>query len=289
MRPKSCRLDNVRHERTTNRKIMRMPLFHFPHKFFCSFLDLILVPYKGKVPLEKNDNNKYNHRGMKMEFEIIGSTMQSLKLNLERGESIYSEAGSLLSMSPEIELETNFTGGLGGVLKRVVTGNTAVLNHFKATRGNGHVSFSTRMPGHIIPLELDQYPSVHVQRHSFLCAEESVALDIVGNLGMTGFFGGNGLIYNKLHGSGLGFISVDGEVNEYSLSPGETILVHPGHLAAFDSNVRFELQRLKGFKNMFLGGDGIFLVKLTGSGKIWLHTLSLHGLADALIPYMPSK
>lgn len=224
-----------------------------------------------------------------MDYQIIGSTMQSIQLQLEKGESIYSEAGSLLSMSPTIELETNFTGGFGGVFKRVITGNSAVLNHFKAAHGNGHVSFSTRMPGHIVPLQMDRYQSVHVQRHSFLCAEESVSLNVVGNMGLTGFFGGNGLIYNKLEGNGLAFISVDGEVNEMYLQAGETILVHPGHLAAFDSRVSFELQRLKGFKNMFLGGDGMFLVKLTGAGTVWLHTLSLHGLAEVLMPYMSSR
>lgn len=221
-----------------------------------------------------------------MKYEIIGSTMQSLKIDLEDGESIYSEAGSLLSMSPTIELETNFTGGFGGVFKRAITGNTAVLNHFKAEKGAGHVSFSTRMPGHIVPLQVDRYPSVHVQRHSFLCAEESVSLNVVGNMGLTGFFGGNGLIYNKLEGNGLGFISVDGEVTEVDLAHGETILVHPGHLAAFDSSVTFEVQRLKGFKNMFLGGDGLFLAKLTGAGTVWLHTLSLHSLAEVLQPFM---
>ncbi|MDP4084456.1 MAG: TIGR00266 family protein [Bacillota bacterium] len=224
-----------------------------------------------------------------MDYIIQGTTMQSLQLQLERGDSIYSEAGSLLSMSTTIKLETNFTGGIGGVFKRVITGNTAVLNHFKAMDGDGQVSFSARMPGHIVPLQMEQYHSVHVQRHSFLCAEETVSLDVVGNMGLTGFFGGNGLIYNKLYGSGLAFISVDGEVNELDLEQGETILVHPGHLAAYDSRVSFELMRLKGFKNMFLGGDGMFLVKLTGAGKVWLHTLSLHGLAEVMVQYMPAR
>lgn len=221
-----------------------------------------------------------------MDYQIKGSTMQSLMIQLDRGESIYSEAGSLLSMSPTIELETNFSGGLGGVFKRAITGNSAVLNHFRAAHGQGHVGFSTRMPGHIVPLQLENYSSIHVQRHSFLCAEESVSLDIVGNMGLTGFFGGNGLIYNKLKGDGLAFISVDGEVNEVFLEPNETMLVHPGHLAAYDSRVKFEVQRLKGFKNMFLGGDGVFLAQLTGAGRVWLHSLSLHALAEVLQPFM---
>lgn len=224
-----------------------------------------------------------------MEYEIKGSVMQSLLITLEQEEKIYSEAGALLSMSPEIELETNFTGGLTGALKRVVSGNSAVLNHFKSSINNGHVSFSTRMPGHIVTLQMEHYHSVHVQRHSFLCAEESVNLDVVGNLGLTGFFGGNSLIYNKLHGRGRAFISVDGEVNEIHLKQGETLLVHPGHLAAYDSIVKFEVQRLKGFKNMFLGGDGLFMAKLTGEGTVWLHSLSMNGLGEVLGQYIRSK
>lgn len=224
-----------------------------------------------------------------MQYEIQGDIMQSVKVILDPNESIYSEAGALLYMTPTIELETNFTGGLGGVFMRAFTGNSLVLNHFKAAHGAGIVSFTTRMPGHIVPLKIEKYGHIYVQRHSFLCAEESVNLTIAGNFGLTGFFGGNGLIYNKLEGSGTAFISVDGEVTEKELGRGETLLIHPGHLAAYDANVDFEVRRLRGFRNMFFGGDGIFLAKLTGPGKIWLHTLSIHNLAEVLIPYLPSK
>jgi uncharacterized protein (TIGR00266 family) len=219
-----------------------------------------------------------------MDYQIKGTTMQSLHITLNQNESIYSETGALLYMTPAIEMETNFSGGLGGMFKRAITGNSLALNHFKATNGTGEVSFSTRMPGHILPIQIDN--DILVQRHSFLCAENSVNLSVVGNLGMTGFFGGNGLIYNKLTGHGTAFISVDGEAIETTLNPNETYLVHPGHLAAYDSNVNFEVHRLKGFKNMVFGGDGIFLAKLTGPGKIWLHTLSLHSLAEVLIPFV---
>lgn len=221
-----------------------------------------------------------------MKYSVDGSVMQTVKIGLDQGESIYSETGALLYMTPEIALQTNFTGGIGGVLKRAITGNSLTLNHFTAQGNEGVVTFTTRMPGHIVPLQIDDYGSVLVQRHSFLCAEESVQFSIAGNFGLSGFFGGNGLIYNSLSGNGMAFISVDGEVTEKELNPGETLLIHPGHLAAYEQKVQFEVQRLKGFKNMFLGGDGIFLAKVTGPGKIWMHSLSIHNLAEVLSPYM---
>jgi uncharacterized protein (TIGR00266 family) len=234
--------------------------------------------------------NSYKDRGEgNLQYHIEGSTMQTLKIKLEPGESIYSESGCLLYMTPEIELKTNFTGGIGGILKRAITGNSLALNHFKAHGGTGVVSFTTRMPGHIVPLSIQEYGSVFVQRHSFLCAQESVKLEIYGNFGLTGFFGGIGLIYNQLEGNGLAFISVDGEVTEHDLQPGETLLIHPGHLAAYEQRVQFEVQRLKGFKNMFFGGDGIFLAKVTGPGKVWMHSLSIHNLAEVLTPYISSE
>ncbi len=221
-----------------------------------------------------------------MKYNVEGNVMQTLKIELDPGESIYSETGALQYMTPEIALQTNFTGGIGGVLKRAITGNSLTLNHFTAQGNRGIVSFTTRMPGHIVPIQTDHYGSVLVQRHSFLCAEETVQLGIAGNFGLSGFFGGNGLIYNRLSGNGMAFISVDGEVTEKELNPGETLLIHPGHLAAYEQKVKFEVQRLKGFKNMFLGGDGIFLAKVTGPGKIWMHSLSIHNLAEVLSPYM---
>lgn len=225
-----------------------------------------------------------------MQYHIVGTTMQSLTIKLfNQHEGIYSEAGCLLYMTPNIQLQTSGNGGLGGMFKRWITGNSVFLNHFQLAQGyEGEVVFTTRFPGHIIPLELHGR-DIFVQRHSFLCAEESVQLEPQPALNGIGLFGGNGLVFNKLSGEGQAFISVDGETIEKELSPGESILVHPGHLAAYEASVRVELQRQIGFKNMFLSGDGIFLLKLTGPGKILLHSLSIHSLAASIAEFLPSR
>lgn len=225
-----------------------------------------------------------------MQYNIVGSTMQSLYIKLSNHqEGIYSESGCLLYMTPNIQLQTSGTGGIGGMFKRWITGNSVFLNHFQLSQGNeGEVVFTTRFPGHIIPLDLHGR-EIFVQRHSFLCAEESVQLEPQPAFNGIGLFGGNGLVFNKLSGTGQAFISVDGETIEKELGYGESILVHPGHLAAYEEGVGVELQRQIGFKNMFLSGDGIFLLRLSGPGKILLHSLSIHNLAGAISEFLPSR
>ena len=225
-----------------------------------------------------------------MQFRIVGTTMQSLFIELaENQESIYSESGCLLYMTPNVQLQTSGSGGIGGMFKRWITGNSVFLNHFQLTQGDrGEVAFTTRFPGHILPITL-QGRDFYVQRHSFLCAQESVQLEPQMALNGVGLFGGNGLVFNKLSGYGQAFISVDGETVEKELQYGESLLIHPGHLAAYDEGIRVEVQRQIGFKNMFLSGDGIFLLRVTGPGKILLHSLSIHNLAGTIAEYMPSK
>ncbi len=225
-----------------------------------------------------------------MQYKIVGETMQTLYIELTEGsKGIYSESGCLLYMTPNIRLQTSGTGGIGGMFKRLITGNSVFLNHFHLQSGNeGKVAFTTRFPGHIIPFQLSGR-DIYVQRHSFLCAEERVGLEPQMALNGVGLFGGNGLVYNKLSGYGTAFISVDGETVTEELRANESLLIHPGHLAAYEAGVRVELQRQIGFKNMFLSGDGIFLLKVTGPGKVLLHSLSVHSLAEIISSYMPSK
>jgi uncharacterized protein (TIGR00266 family) len=222
-----------------------------------------------------------------MKFLIEGATFEHLEVELDAGESIYSETGCLLHMTPSIELTTNFQGGLGGIFKRAITGNSVALNHFTA-KHRGQVSFSTRMPGRIVQMTLRPHVDLLVQRHSFLCAENTVHLDIETAFNLTGIFGGNGLFYNRLSGNGTAFISIDGETKEIEMN-GQEILVHPGHLAAYESTVNVEMTRLKGFKNLFFGGDGFALLRLSGHGKVILHTLSVPHLAELLAEYQTRK
>lgn len=220
-----------------------------------------------------------------MEYRIHGNVMQTLEVDINPGETLFSEAGCLISMTPGTQMETKMPGGIGGMFRRAFSGNSLLLNYFRATRDKETVQFTTRMPGHILALPLHQYGKVIVQRHAFLCAEERVDFGIEATLNIGRFLGGNGLVFNYLNGDGTGFISVDGEVIERDLARGESLLVHPGHIAAFTSNIDYKVQAMQGVTNMFLGGDGLYLVRLTGPGRIWLHSLTIHNLVHVIQEY----
>ncbi len=207
--------------------------------------------------------------------------MQTLVLQLRRGEQLYSETGNLLMMSDAIRMTTT-GGGFGQMLARGLTGNSLFLNVFEAEEDGAEVMFATRMPGHIVPFDMRQAYEVVVQRHAFLCAERSVSYNAGFTLKLGRFLGGNGLMFNTIRGDGMAFISVDGEVVHRTLRGGESILVHPGHIAAFRGSIEYEVELLKGVRNLLFGGDGLYLIRLTGPGQVWLHGVSIHNLRDAL-------
>jgi uncharacterized protein (TIGR00266 family) len=215
--------------------------------------------------------------------------MQTLEVTLGRGESIFSETGCLLSMTMNVDMRTHAPGGLGGMFRRAFSGNSLLLNQFSTNDEHETVMFTTRMPGHIVPLDIGETGRVIVQRHSFLCAEEGIEYGTQATLNLGRFLGGNGLVFNYMGGHGMAFISVDGEVIEKSLGPRESILVHPGHIAAFTGQIEYEVQKMQGVSNFFLSGDGYYLVRLHGPGRIWMHSLTIHNLAHILAEYMPNR
>jgi uncharacterized protein (AIM24 family) len=143
------------------------------------------------------------------------------------------------------------------------------------------------MPGHILPIELGRGGDYLVHRHGFLCGTEGVQLSMgfQQSLG-AGIFGGDGFLLQRITGTGQAWVELDGEVIPYTLAPGETLRVHPGHVGMFDASVNFGITRIQGIRNMLFGGDGIFLAQLTGPGRIWLQSLPLSNLAHALRPYL---
>ncbi len=229
-----------------------------------------------------------------MDHKIIGTTMPVLEIGLEPGESVVAEGGELSWMTNSVELHTA-TGkagakGVFGALKRSLGGGSLFMTEYTAQAARGMVAFATKVPGHIMPLQLDGNTTYMVHKHGYLCGVPSVNLDIgfQQKLG-AGIFGGEGFILQRVTGTGDAWIEIDGEIVEYDLPPGEVMKVHPGHVALFEGSVSFEIERVKGIKNMLFGADALFLAKLTGPGKIWLQTLPLQNLAGALAPYMPSN
>jgi uncharacterized protein (TIGR00266 family) len=230
-----------------------------------------------------------------MRHEIIGSTMPVLTIRLEDGESVIAVSGELSWMSSAIQMTTSTSvggggGGFMGALKRVVGGGSLFMTEYRAQGKSGTVAFATKLPGHILPVEVEEGRDYMIHRHGFLCGTRGVQLGagFQQSLG-AGVFGGSGFILQKMSGSGTAWVELGGEIVAMELAAGKTLRVHPGHVGMFEDSVRFEITRIKGIANMLFGGDGIFLAALTGPGRIWLQTLTVANLAHALMPYLPSK
>lgn len=225
-----------------------------------------------------------------MEYQIIGTTMQAVIMELDPGETVYSESGGMAWMSANILMQaTGRGGGLGGFLKRAVSGESLFFTEYTSQGGKGIVAFASELPGKIVPVALGPGQSVITQRDAFLCAEKTVQLDIHfrRRLG-SGFFGGEGFIMQKLTGPGIAFVCLDGEIMEYDLGPGQMLKVDTGYVGMFEPTVTFDVEMVKGFKNILFGGEGLFIASLQGPGRVWLQTMPTMNLAKALAPYLPT-
>jgi uncharacterized protein (TIGR00266 family) len=227
-----------------------------------------------------------------MQARIQGTTMPVLDIQLDPNESVFSESGELSWMTGSIQMTTHTQmgggGGFFGALKRVVGGGSLFMTEYRATGYPGEVSFASKVPGHIIPIQLGQGQEYLVHRHGFVCATPQVTIGVgfQQTLG-AGIFGGNGFVLQKVGGLGTAWLELSGELVNKTLAPGEVLLVHPGHVGAFQSTVGFQITTVPGIKNMIFGGDGIFLAVLTGPGMIWLQTLPISRLAHQISEYLP--
>ena len=229
-----------------------------------------------------------------MQSRIVGTTMPVLEFILDHNDAVISEAGELSWMSASIQLTTHtqFAGGGGffGALKRVAGGGSLFMTEYRAVGAPGELAFATRVPGHILPVEVGQGRDYYVHRHGFLCATAQVAIGVgfQQSLG-AGIFGGDGFLLQHVSGTGTAWIELSGELIMKDLQRGETLRVHPGHVGAFQASVSFQITTVPGIKNMIFGGDGIFLASLSGPGRIWLQTLPISKLAHKLMEYMPTQ
>ena len=227
-----------------------------------------------------------------MQTRIQGTTMPVLDVQLDPNESVFSESGELSWMTGSIQMTTHTQmgggGGLFGVLKRVAGGGSLFMTEYRAMQYPGEVSFATKVPGHIVPVQLGQGQEYLVHRHGFLCATPQVTISVgfQQSLG-AGIFGGNGFMLQRVGGHGTAWLELSGELIMKNLGPGEVLLVHPGHVGAFQASVGFQITMVPGIKNMIFGGDGIFLAVLTGPGPVWLQTLPISRLAHQISEYLP--
>ena len=232
-----------------------------------------------------------------IDFEIKGQELQFLEIELDPGESAVAEAGSFVWKDASVEMTTVFgdgSGGQGGGFmgkllgagKRLVTGEslfTTVFTH--QGQGKARVAFASPTPGAILPLKLSDVGGTLIcQKDSFLAAARGVAIGIAFQRKvMTGLFGGEGFIMQKLDGAGWVFVQMGGTIVERELKPGEVLHVDTGCLAAYTSTVDFDLEMVRGVKSMIFGGEGLFYARLTGPGKVWIQSLPFSRLAGRML------
>jgi uncharacterized protein (TIGR00266 family) len=237
-----------------------------------------------------------------VDFRILGSDMQFVEVELDPGESTVAEAGSMMYMTPGIQMETIFGDGSGqqrsgvmgtllGAGKRLITGESLFMTVF-TNQGSGkqQVAFAAPYPGKILPLDLEQLGGELVcQKDSFLCAARGVAIGIAfqRRIGV-GLFGGEGFIMQRLTGDGLTFVHAGGTVHPLELRAGEVLRVDTGCLVALQPSVNYEIEYVGKIKTALFGGEGLFFATLTGPGRVWLQSLPFSRMADRIYKAAPS-
>ena len=222
-----------------------------------------------------------------MKYEIKGGAFPVVVCELTDGERMITEKGSMVWMTPNMEMETT-GGGIGKMFSKAFSGESMFQNIYTA-RGAGMITFGSSFPGKILPVEIMPGRELIVQKNAFLASEAGVELSIHFNKKLgAGFFGGEGFIMQRLSGSGMAFIEIDGELVEYDLAPGQKMVIDTGNVAGFEPTVDIQIQQVPGLKNKLLGGEGLFNTTLTGPGKIWLQTMPISNVAMAIRPFIPT-
>lgn len=229
-----------------------------------------------------------------MHVEVKGTTLPVLEVVLDPGEEVISTHGELSWMSPNLQMsQTTSTGGRHGLLaglKRIAGGGGLFLTRYAASGGQAMVAFAAKLPGRIFPVEVAPGAGFLVHRHGWLCATPGVTPTV--GLQQTfrgGLWGGDGFVLERLEGQGTAWVELAGEITTYELAPGQSLLVHPGHVGVFQESVSFQITRVPGISNILFGQDGYHLVALSGPGTVWLQSMPLPVLAAALAPYLPSS
>ena len=222
-----------------------------------------------------------------MNYDIKGGAFPVVLCNLADGEKMITEKGSMVWMTPNMEM-TTVGGGIGKMFGKAFSGESMFQNIYTA-HGVGMIAFGSSFPGRIVPIQLSGNSFV-LQKSAFLAAEPGVKLDIFFNKKVgAGIFGGEGFIMQKVSGTGIAFAEIDGDLIEYQLEAGQQMVVDTGYVAGFESTVSIDIQQVAGLKNKMLGGEGFFNTVLTGPGRIWLQTMPISGVANAIRPFIPSS
>lgn len=221
-----------------------------------------------------------------IDYKLYGEDLQVVEVELDPNEGVRAEVGAMLFMEDGIEMQTSTGGGVFSGFKRMLSGESFFISTF-ANRGNGKrkVAFAAPYPGKIIPLELGKLGGEFLcQKDSFLCCAQGIDIDVAFSKRIgAGLFGGEGFTLQRLRGDGLAFVHAGGTIIERMLAAGESLQIDTGCLVAIAPTVDFDIRFVGGFKNALFGGEGMFLAKVTGPGKIYLQSLPFSRIADRII------
>ena len=237
-----------------------------------------------------------------VDYQVYGDDLQFVEIELDSGETVIAEAGTMMYMEDDISFEAKMGDGskpaagfmdkLLGAGKRVLTGESIFMTHFTngAPAAKRHAAFGAPYPGKIIAIDLDEASGELIcQKDSFLCAALGTEVSIAFNKKFgAGLFGGEGFILQRLRGDGMVFIHAGGTIIEKQLS-GETLRVDTGCIVAFESTIDYDIQQSGNLKSMIFGGEGLFLATLKGTGRVWLQSLPFSRLADRILANAPKQ
>lgn len=222
-----------------------------------------------------------------MQYKLVGNTMPAVEVMFDApGESMYTQSGGMAWMTEGIKMDTNTKGGLLKGVGRMFAGESLFMATYTAEQAGARIAFASTVAGEVLPINIGETGGFICQKGAFLCAEPTVDLSVAFTKRFSsGFFGGEGFILQDITGKGMVFLEIDGDKVIKELAPGEVIKVDTGNVVGFEKTVTYEIETVKGLKNIFLGGEGLFLTRLVGPGKVILQTQNFNDFASRI----PSK
>ena len=224
-----------------------------------------------------------------MRYNIEGDSLPIVEVNLDPNETIVTQGGGMIWMSPNLKMETS-SGGLGKAFSKMFSGESIFQNRYTAMGGPGFITLASSFPGSILKFDISPNAPIVVQKSGFLASSAGVELSIFFNKKFgAGLFGGEGFIMQKLSGQGIAFIEIDGYCKQYTLGAGQQLIVDTGNLAAMDATCSISIQKVPGVKNMLLGGEGLFNTVVTGPGRVFLQSHPISTVAAAIRPFIATN
>lgn len=224
-----------------------------------------------------------------MKYEILGNTVPVVEVTLNRGESMYTQSGGMAWQTQGIKMSTNARGGVMKSLGRMFTGESIFMSSYTAEADEAKIAFATTVPGDIMPINMSEMPNgMMLQKGAFLCAEQDIELSVAFTKRFSaGLVGGEGFILQKATGKGMLFLEIDGDPVVKELQPGEVLKVDTGNVVGFEPTVSYEIETVKGLGNIFLGGEGLFLTRLVGPGKVIIQSQNFMDFAGRVASIIP--